>query len=83
MRGRAGGRGDTAGGEDLGLGDVRDTACYLPLCNGRGKPRKLRHLAKEVLGASMQTGEHSSVEDARAALFIYLQLAHQWEASLR
>lgn len=68
---------------ELELGDVRDTAAYLPLCNARGKPRKLKHLAKEVLGASIQGGEHSPVEDARAALYIYLQLAHQWEASLR
>lgn len=35
------------------------------------KPRALRHLAAEQLGLVIQEGEHSPVDDARAALYIY------------
>lgn len=40
---------------------------------GKLKPRALRHLASEVLGLTIQEGEHSPVDDARAALYIYLK----------
>ena len=62
--------------------DTRDTALYPPLCTRRGTPRKLKTLAREVLGVQIQSGEHSPDEDARAALYIYRFLAHKWEASL-
>lgn len=62
--------------------DVRDTANYPLLRNAGGRPRKLRHLAKEILGAVIQTGEHNPAEDARAALYIYHQFALDWEGSL-
>ena len=55
---------------------IRDTARYPPLMRpsapGRKpKPKALRQLAFEVLGLGIQEGEHSPVEDARAALFLY------------
>ena len=55
---------------------IRDTARYPPLMRpsapGRKpKPKALRHLAFEVLGLGIQEGEHSPVEDARAALYLY------------
>ena len=37
----------------------------------RPKPRALRHLAAEQLGLAIQAGEHSPVDDARAALYLY------------
>lgn len=40
---------------------------------GKLKSRALRHLASEVLGLSIQEGEHSPVDDARAALYLYLK----------
>ncbi|KAL4859866.1 RNA exonuclease 4 [Chlorella vulgaris] len=68
--------------------DVRDTAKYPPLMKpqarqnartGKLKPRALRHLAAEQLGLAIQVGEHSPVDDARAALYIYLKHRKEWE----
>ena len=55
---------------------IRDTARYPPLMRpaqpGRKpRPRALRHLAFEELGLGIQEGEHSPVEDARSALYLY------------
>lgn len=55
---------------------IRDTARYPPLMRAtipgrRPKPRALRHLALEHLGLTIQAGEHSPVDDARAALYLY------------
>uniref|UniRef100_A0A061SM62 RNA exonuclease 4 n=1 Tax=Tetraselmis sp. GSL018 TaxID=582737 RepID=A0A061SM62_9CHLO len=52
---------------------VQDTAAIPAFCYGRraGRPRKLRDLARIHLGASIQEGEHSPAEDARAAVFLY------------
>lgn len=65
---------------------TRDTAKYRPLMrlNGAGKrrPRKLRDLAKQHLGMDIQSGEHSSVEDARAALNVYYKHRTSWESNL-
>lgn len=65
---------------------MRDTAKYAPLMrvNGAGKrrARKLRDLAKEHVGLNIQESEHSSVEDARAALFVYLKHRVGWESTL-
>jgi hypothetical protein len=38
---------------------------------GKRKPRALRHLAEQELGLIIQQGQHSSVDDARAALYLY------------
>ena len=46
---------------------------------GKLKPRALRHLAAEQLGLTIQEGEHSPVEDARAALYLYLKHRKEWE----
>ncbi len=56
--------------------DVRDTARFPPLMRAaapgrRPRPRALRHLAAEHLGLAIQAGEHSPVDDARAALYLY------------
>ncbi len=39
----------------------------------RPVPRALRKLAEEHLGLAIQEGERSPVDDARAALYLYLQ----------
>ena len=56
--------------------DIRDTARYPPLMRAaapgrRPKPRSLRVLASEQLGLDIQSGEHTPVDDARAALYLY------------
>lgn len=46
---------------------------------GRPRPRKLRDLAAELVGMHIQGNEHSSAEDAVAALRIYRALRTEWE----
>lgn len=64
--------------------DIRDTGFYPPLMKVQGmtgklKPRALRHLAAEQLGLQIQAGEHSPVDDARAALYLYQKHRKEWE----
>eukprot|EP01023_Acetabularia_acetabulum_P032096 TRINITY_DN299_c0_g3_i4.p1 TRINITY_DN299_c0_g3~~TRINITY_DN299_c0_g3_i4.p1 ORF type:complete len:507 (+),score=65.80 TRINITY_DN299_c0_g3_i4:314-1834(+) len=64
---------------------IRDTARYPPLLyqkSGRLRPRALKHLAKEQLQLDIQDGEHSSVEDARAVLYIYHKFRETWEQQI-
>ena len=52
--------------------DIRDTARHPPFRKlaGGSSPR-LKILAAEILGIEIQTGAHSSVEDARAAMMLF------------
>lgn len=52
--------------------DIRDTSKHPPYRKiaGGGSPR-LKILASEYLGLNIQEGSHSSVEDARATMFLY------------
>lgn len=47
--------------------------------SGKLKARALRHLASEELGLVIQEGEHSPVDDARAALYLYMKHRKEWE----
>jgi len=60
---------------------VRDTSIYFQNASG-GKP-SLALLSEKRLGIKIQSGEHSPVQDARAALRIYLGVRKQWEDSLK
>ncbi|WPH04575.1 Hypothetical protein R9X50_00746700 [Acrodontium crateriforme] len=52
--------------------DVRDTSRYGPYrVASKGKAPALRNLARDILGIEIQSGAHSSVEDARAAMALY------------
>ena len=52
--------------------DMRDTSRYPKFREqSMGKPPALRFLAKSELGMDIQTGEHSSIEDARAAMMLF------------
>jgi len=67
--------------------ETRDTARWPPLMrtnrHGKRRPRKLRELAAEHLGRTIQEGEHGSVEDASAAMDLYRKFAVEWEQDLR
>ena len=62
---------------------VRDSAKYPPfmkrLISGKVKPRALRHVVAEELDMVIQTGEHDSVQDAKAVLGLYHKHKHRWE----
>jgi RNA exonuclease 4 len=52
--------------------DIRDTARHAAFrIASKGKAPALRNLAKEELGWTIQTGEHSSLEDARATMMLF------------
>lgn len=50
---------------------------------GKCRPRALKQLAQQELGLSIQEGQHSSIDDARAALYLYQQHAGVWEKALK
>ncbi len=47
---------------------IRDTVLFFTL---QGQSKSLKHLAERLLGQNIQTGRHSSVEDARAPVLLY------------
>ena len=52
--------------------DLRDTSRHPKFrVESMGKSPALRNLAKSELGMTIQTGEHSSIEDGRAAMMLY------------
>lgn len=52
--------------------DLRDTSRHPKFrVDSMGKPPALRNLAKTELGMKIQTGEHSSIEDARATMALF------------
>ncbi|EPE37071.1 Ribonuclease H-like protein [Glarea lozoyensis ATCC 20868] len=52
--------------------DIRDTSKFPGFKQySTGKYPKLKTLAKEILGVEIQGGEHSSIEDARAAMLLF------------
>ncbi|XP_053990756.1 RNA exonuclease 4 isoform X2 [Hylaeus anthracinus] len=46
----------------------------------KGNTPSLKKLALELLGREIQIGEHSSVEDARAAMHLYVLYRNKWES---
>lgn len=52
--------------------DIRDTARFPGFKKyGNGPKPALRVLAREILGVEIQTGQHSSIEDARIAMLLF------------
>lgn len=62
---------------------IRDTAKYKPFreANG-GKSPSLKKLTETLLKEKIQDGEHNSIEDARAAMKLYLMHKFEWESSI-
>ena len=50
---------------------------------GKRRPRALKLLSQQELGLSIQEGQHSSIDDARAALYLYQKHAGVWEKALK
>ena len=63
--------------------DIRDTSFYPPLCrrleSGQSRSRKLADLVYEELQVNFQSGEHSSVEDAKYVSQLWSTYAYQLE----
>jgi DNA polymerase III epsilon subunit-like protein len=62
---------------------VRDTAQYPPLmrrnpATGKLQPRKLKDLSEQI-GYAIQSGSHSSVEDAQATMRVYRHYRKEWD----
>ncbi|OZJ02887.1 hypothetical protein BZG36_03804 [Bifiguratus adelaidae] len=63
--------------------DIRDTSRYKPFRKlVGGRTPGLKKLAKELLGLDVQSGKHSSVEDARVTMMIYKHVKKEWEKQL-
>jgi len=63
---------------------IRDTSTYKPFRTQFGeKTPGLKDLCEHYMGVKVQTGEHSSIEDAQAAAKLYSIVKHDWENSLR
>ncbi|XP_060613106.2 RNA exonuclease 4 [Anolis sagrei] len=63
---------------------TRDTQKYKPFRQQvkSGKP-SLKLLCEKLLNVRIQTTEHSSVQDAQAAMRLYVTVKREWEASLQ
>lgn len=63
---------------------LRDTSRYKPFRQlSKGSTPSLKKLALELLGKEIQVGEHNSVEDARAAMQLYMLYKNKWESERR
>lgn len=64
---------------------IRDTSKHLPFKQkySKGKTPGLKKLALEILGLDIQSGEHSSVEDAKATMMIFKSDKKGFEDRLR
>ena len=59
---------------------IRDTSTYKPFRSiFGGKTPSLKNLSARMLGVSVQQGEHSSVQDAQAAMRLYTMFKKDWE----
>lgn len=59
---------------------IRDTSRFRPFRNlVQGRLPSLKKLASQILGVNIQSGEHSSVEDAKATMQLYNLYQKEWE----
>ncbi|KAL3254901.1 hypothetical protein MRX96_046723 [Rhipicephalus microplus] len=63
---------------------IRDTCAYRPFrAMFGGRTPSLKALSERILGVKVQQGEHSSVQDAQAAMRCYTMYRKQWEEDVR
>jgi RNA exonuclease 4 len=65
------------------LRDTQRCKLFRKLKPSLGGIPSLKNLAQALLGVSIQCGEHSSVQDAQAAMRIYTMYRKQWEMEVR
>jgi len=59
---------------------IRDTSTYKPFkALFGGRTPSLKNLSARMLGVTVQQGEHSSVQDAQAAMRLYTMFKKDWE----
>ncbi|XP_039317162.1 RNA exonuclease 4 [Saimiri boliviensis] len=63
---------------------IRDTQKYKPFKSQvkSGRP-SLRLLSEKILGIRIQQAEHCSIEDAQAAMRLYIMVKKEWESMAR
>lgn len=60
--------------------DIRDTSRFVGFRKyASGRTPSLKKLASEVLGVQIQSGAHSSVEDARATMLLFRRFKQQFD----
>lgn len=62
---------------------IRDTSRYHKFREGYKNTPALKKLVEKYLGIKIQEGEHNSVEDANAAMQLYLMHRREWEEELK
>lgn len=62
---------------------IRDTQKYKPFKKLCGGMPSLKKLASTVLNVTVQTGEHSSIEDAQTAMRLYMMHRYDWEKDMK
>ncbi|XP_068610737.1 RNA exonuclease 4 [Brachionichthys hirsutus] len=63
---------------------IRDTQKYKPFKKTAKSSRpSLKLLCREILNVNVQQGEHSSIQDAQAAMRLYTLVKKQWEAEVK
>jgi len=63
---------------------IRDTSKYKPFrAQFGGKTPGLKKLCERYIGVRVQTGEHSSVQDAQAAVRLYTLVRNDWEQAIK
>ncbi|KAI8974006.1 ribonuclease H-like domain-containing protein [Trametes punicea] len=63
--------------------DTQSLAHKHKLPSARGRRPALRHLVQHELGLAIQSGEHSSVTDARATMALFRLYRKDWEKDFR
>ncbi|XP_059473222.1 RNA exonuclease 4 [Neocloeon triangulifer] len=58
---------------------IRDTSKYKPFKQLKSGKPSLKFLAEKLLEIKIQTGEHDSIEDAKAAMSLYMMHQKEWE----
>ncbi|KAK7101817.1 uncharacterized protein [Littorina saxatilis] len=63
--------------------NIRDSSRYklFRQLSGSGRP-SLKKLSAKILGVEVQQGEHNSVQDAQAAMGLYMMYRKRWETDL-
>lgn len=64
-------------------GAIRDTSKYKKFHEEFKTTPSLKKLTAKYLGVTIQEGEHSSIEDAKAAMMLYMMFRKEWEAEYR